>query len=191
MSLLRDELKKDVGKKKICELCQSKNGAPVLLCYLASKPLEPFVDHFDIMMKKSSNLFLHPLDKRLRRIVASRSDLTIAHIYSEIWQPVFDDCCKLIDSLIEQSMTLSYVDSHLKEYSDGLDEMVYKLASGLSKCLNIEPNNTGLRKTLWNIKQYWKLCEYQTGAQVFLHLKGVLELKGDFALVERFSSEVR
>ena len=166
-----------------------KDGAPVLLCYQAAKPLEPFADHFDIMMNRSSNLFLHPLDIRLRRTVASRTDLAIAHVYSEIWQPVFDECRKLLDSLIDQSMTLSYVDTHLKKY-DNLEPVVFNLAVGLSKCLKLTPDQTQLRRALWKINQYWKLCEYQNGAQVFLQLRNVLKLKGNFDLVENFSLQV-
>ena len=187
---LKEELKQDVSSKKICDLCQFKDGTPVLLCYQAAKPLDPFVDHFDIMMKKSSNLFLHPLDIRLRITVATRTDLTLAHIHTEIWQPVFDSCRKLLDTLIDQTMTLSYIDTHLKTYSEELDHVVYNLAVGLSKCLAIPPDQTRLRRSLLSIHQYWKLCEYQAGAQVFLHLRDVLKLKGDFKLVERFSSQV-
>ena len=190
MTTLVDELKQDVSDKRICELCQFKDGAPVLLCCQAAKPLEPFADHFHNMMKKSSNLFLRPLEKRLTRTVASRSDLTIAHIYPEIWQPVFDECRKLLDSLINQSITLSHIDTRLKEYSDNLETVVFNLAVGLSKCLLLEPDHSQLRRALWKINQYWKLCEYRTGAQVFLQLRNVLKLKGDFGLVENFSSQV-
>ena len=180
-----------VEQKSICELCQISDGIPSLLCYEAARPLDPFVDHFDIMMKKSSNLFLHPIDKQLKRVIAScTSTLTIADIYTEIWQPVFDNCRKLLDSLIDQTIKLSYVDTHLKEYYDNLETVVYNLAVGVGKCLNVTIEQTRLRMPLWNIHQYWRACEYHTGAQLFLRLREMLQLNGDFKLVERLSSQV-
>ena len=187
---LKADLSQNIRKRNICDLCQLRDGIPVLLCFEAARPLDPFVDHFDIMMKNSSNLFLHPIEKTLKKVVASRSNLTIADIYTEIWQPVFNDCRKLLESLTDQSMTLSYVDTHLKDYSDNLETVVYNLAVGVSKCLSMELDQTSLRRPLWNIRQYWRVCEYQTGAQLFLKLRDVLQLNGDFDLVERFSSQV-
>ncbi len=40
-------------------------------------------------------------------------------------------------------------------------------------------------------KEYWNIREYRDGAQVFLDLKEVLKLTGDFTIVQKFASSVR
>ena len=186
---LKADLSQDIGGESICDLCQLRDGIPVLLCFEAARPLDPFVDHFDIMMENilRSNLFLRFIEKRLKMVVDTRSDLTIADIYTEIWQPVFNDCLKLLESLADQSMILSFVDAHFKDYSDILETMVNHLAVAVSKCSNIKLDPTSLSQPLYNIRQYWKVCEYQKVAQFFLKLKDLLQLNGDFCLVERLS----
>ncbi len=202
MATLKDELTQDVSGTKLIDLCQLKeDGSPQLLCYTSAKPLESFSDHFGTMMKHGSILFLHPLNNRLRKTLSTRSDLTIAHIYPEIWQPVFKDCQKLLQSLVDMSMTLSFVDQHLQTYKsmdqdlqscqNTLSNAVFNLNVGVSKCLEVKPDQGLLRTALWSIKQYWKLCQYQKGAHVFLKLRDILYLKGDFGIVEILSHQVR
>ena len=176
----------------ICDLCHFKDGSFTLLRYQEAKPFDVFVDHFHIMLHsdKNTELFSHPLDKRLRETVLSKTNLTLDDIYTEIWQPVFEECCELIKTLIDLSMKLSYVDTHLKMYSENLEEVVEDLADGINRCLNKRSNKHQLQKALQSIRNYWSLVEYQAGAQVFLQLRDVLGLKGNFDVIEKFSSQV-
>ncbi len=90
---------------------------------------------------------------------------------------------------MDQSMTLSFVDLHLQNLNN-LDNAVLNLAVGITKCMGTQPTQGPLKNALWRIKQYWKLCQYQTGANVFLRLRDVLNLKGDFEIVKRLSQQV-
>ena len=199
MATLRDELEQNFSGAKLIDLCQLNDDDSIqLLCYTSGKPLEPFADHFLTMKNHGSILYTRPLDDRLKKILATRSDLTIAHIYSEIWQPVFKDCQMLLQSLVDKSMTLSFVDEHLQAYKNDLppckntlSDAVFNLDVGVSKCLGIKPNKGPLRSALQSIEQYWILCRYQKGALVFLKLRDILNLKGDFEIVERLSHKVR
>lgn len=164
------------------------DGSPQLLCYPAAEPLNIFSNHFDIMMEQRSILFLRPLRDTLRKKMGSISDLTIADIYTEIWQPVFEHCRNLLESLANQSMTLSFVKQYLPE--EDLNNDVYNLHTGVSKCLKVKPNHADLRIPLWRIEQYRKLCRYQAGARAFLKLRDILHLKGDFKVVEMLSFQV-
>ncbi|XP_064404373.1 E3 ubiquitin-protein ligase RNF213-like isoform X3 [Halichondria panicea] len=198
MATLRDELGQDISGAKLTDLCQLNDDNSIqLLCYTSAKPLEPFADHFLTMKNHGSTLYTRPLNNRLKKILATRSDLTIAHIYSEIWQPVFKDCQMLMQSLVDKSMTLSFVDQHLQAYKNDLPpcentlySAVFNLDVGVSKCLGIKPNQAPLRSALQSIEHYWILCRYQKGALVFLKLRDILNLKGDFGIVERLSHQL-
>lgn len=169
-----------------------ENGTPQLLCYQSAKPLEVFVDHFDVMMNSNSILFHDCLSSTWERRLAMTSELTIEQINTDIWQPVFEYCQNLLESLINQTMTLSFVDQNLSvnDYPDKLSTMVNNLDIAVSRCLKKTHQPEPLRKALKKIGQYWRLCEYQTGANVFLQLRNVLKLKGDFGVVELFSQQV-
>lgn len=185
------ELSQDVKNTCISKLCQyNDDGSLQLLCYQSAKSLDPFIDHFKVMMKHSSILFLDPLGDRLRRLVITKPNLAIDQIYFEIWQPVFEQCRSLLQTLDNQSMKLSFVDKHLQRYKDDINNVVFNLAVGVYKCLRVEPDYNTLTNALGKVEQYWKLCQYQTGAQIFLQLKNVMHLKGDFSLIEKLSDQV-
>ncbi len=90
---------------------------------------------------------------------------------------------------MDQSMTLSFVDQHLQNLNS-LDNAVFNLAVGVTECMGTQPTHGPLTSALRRIKQYWKLCQYQAGAHVFLRLRDVLNLKGDFNIVEGLSQQV-
>ncbi len=185
------ELGQDVKNTCISKLTQhNDDGSLQLFCYQAGKPLDPFIDHFKIMMEQSSILFLDPLDDRLKKILITKPNLLIDQIYVEIWQPVFNHCISLLHTLDDQSMKLSLVDKHLKRHKDNVRTVVFNLAVGVSKSLRVEPNYSTLNSALRKVEQYWKLCQYQTGARTFLRLKSVMNLKGDFSLIEKLSDQV-
>ncbi len=184
------ELDQNISGTYINKLCQLQDGSPQLLWYQAAKPLDPFIDHFDIMLHKSSILFLDPLNDRLKKVLTTKSNLTIAHIYLDIWQPVFDHCRSLLESLIDQSMKLSFIDKHLRAYKQNLNNVVMNLAVGLSQSSGVAFNASTFQNALWKVKQYWKLCQYQSGAYEFLQLRSILCLDGDFRVIEALSVQV-
>ena len=194
LTSLKQELAKDIGKINICDLCQLKDDTLVLKYYDIARPLDPIVEHISIMMlEKPSDLFLHFFSQKIQTVLNSTSELTIADILPEIWQPVFAECQELLNSLLDQSIKLSSVDTHFKAYfqdSKKLETVLKNLAEGVSMCLNEEIEEGHLQKPLESICEYWKLCEYQVGTELLLQLREMLKLEGDFELVEKFSSQV-
>ncbi len=161
-----------------------------LSCLEIAKPLDSFVDHFDIMYRRSSNLFVQPLKQKKKEVVLN-SNLTINDIYPLIWQPIFEHCQKLLNHLATHQITLTTVDHHLKPHAATLESDVFNLATGMHKCLNTTPDFTVLRSALSKVEVYWRICEYHDGAQVFLNLRNVLQLTGDFNLIQMFAVSVR
>ena len=167
------------------------DGAIKICCYETAEPLSQFAVKYEIMMEKSSNLFLHFLNDKVKETLQLSSDLVISDIFTKIWVPVLEECEELIKSLINRTILLTYVDTHLKLYSKHLRDVVLSLECGVSKCFGETFDQELLESSLDIISKYWQLGEYQTGALVFLELKNVLELKGDFTLVESFKTKVK
>ena len=145
------------------------------------------------MMTKRSNLFVRPLEKKLKSVIASNSEteVSISDIFSLVWKPTFEHCVTLLESLADLTIKLAAVDKYLKEFSETLDTQVKILSDGISECTKKAGDPTRLNLALIRVQNYWKLCEYRHGADVFLRLRDVLELqRGDFSDVERFSTEV-
>ena len=167
-----------------------ENGSLKLLCLHTAKPLDPFVDHFGIMQSKGSNLFLHPLRQNMKQVLL-RTGLTIADIYSQIWRPTFEHCQKFLSKLVSLRITLFSVDRYLKPYSQNLKVEVNNLAAGLKRCSPDVPDHGKIDLALSKVKDYWRICEYQEGAQVFLDLKNVLNLeRGNFIQIQKLATNV-
>ena len=188
---LKQELSKDFGETKIIDLCEHEEGTFQIKCFEAANPLNAFAEHFLIMMTKKSNLFIRPLEKKVRQVVNTSSESTIADIHTRIWKPTFDHCQQLLKSLTDQTIMLADVDKHFKPFADQLETQVSNLSAGIVECVQIEADLRGIQSALHRVRNYWKLCEYRDGADVFLRLRDVLMLQsGDFKEVELFSTEV-
>ena len=188
---LKDDLERNIDNEQILSLWRKEDGALKICCYETAEPLSHFANKYEIMMKKRSNLFLHFLNDTIKETLQLNSDLVISDIHTKIWVPVLKECETTIRTLIDKTIPLTNVDTHLKHYSNNLSDVVLSLESGVSECLGETFDQDQLESSLEIISKYWQLGEYQTGAQVFLELRSVLKLKGDFTLVESFKTKVK
>ena len=176
---------------KIADLCECEEGQFHIKCFEAATPLNDFAEHFLIMMKIRSNLFIRPLEKKVKQVVNASTNPTISDIHTSIWKPTFDHCQQLLHSLIDQTIMLADVDKHFKPFEAQLETQVTNLATGIGDCVKLKPDSSKIKLALDRVRNYWKLCQYREGADVFLRLRDVLNLKdGDFKEVELFSTEV-
>ena len=170
------------------------NNTFKLLCLQSAKSLDPFVDYFAIMMKTSPLLFVRALDNKVQEVLVRKDvDLSIEDIHATIWQPVFTFCQQLINKLADQSIPLSLVDEHLKTepFSSSLLSHLKALTTAIRNCSQQVPTFPKLEDAVKKVNDYWRLCDYRDGAQVFLQLRNVLKLKGDFEFIEsRFRVQV-
>ena len=170
------------------------NNTFQLCCLQSARSLDPFVDHFAIMMKTSPLLFVRALDNKVQEVLARKDvDLTIGDIHVKIWQPVFTFCQQLINKLADQSIPLSLVDEHLKTepFSLSLLNHLNALTTAIRNCSQQVATFSKLEDAVKKVKDYWGLCDYRDGAQVFLQLRDLLKLKGNFEFIEsRFSLQV-
>ena len=167
-----------------------KDGILKLSCLHDAKPLDSFVDHFGIMQSKGSNLFLLPLRQNMKQVLL-KTGLSVADIYPQIWKPTFLHCQKLLNGLASLQMTLSSVDLYLKPCKKNLKAEVKSLAAGLKRCSVVVPDSRTIDLALSKVTDYWRICEYQGGAQVFLDLRKVLNLEGgDFSRILKLAANV-
>ena len=127
-------------------------------------------------------------------VAVKASTLTIADIHTNVWQPAFDHCQNLLDQLHDQSMKLVDVDKIFKHYrGQQLESQLMTLFTGVNACSDVkgEKNGTFIKSAVRRMNKYWDLCKYRDAANMFLELRSVLNLKGDFRNVERLSTEVR
>ncbi len=188
------EMEKDFDDMNISDLCRLENDELQLCCLKSAQPLDVFVDNFAIMKRKSPIIFTRKLTKKLKEALATlNTEITVNDIFSKIWQPAFTFCQNLLTSLADQSMKLDFVDKHLTKFSETLLNDVRNLAEAIRSCgfQSTTPPVHELKLAVKKVCDYWRLCRYEEGARVFLQLRNVLNLKGDFSVIEsRFSVQV-
>ena len=189
---LKREMEKDFDHKNISNLCRLENDQLQLCCLKSAHPLDVFVDNFAVMMRKNPNIFARRLTKKLKEALAtSDTEITVNDIFSKIWQPAFTFCQNLLTDLANRSMKLDFVDKHLTQFSKNLLNDVNNLAEAIRSCSRPIPQSHQLQSAVKKVRDYWRLCRYEDGARVFLQLRDVLNLKGDFSLIEsHFSVQV-
>ncbi|XP_064403130.1 E3 ubiquitin-protein ligase RNF213-like isoform X2 [Halichondria panicea] len=187
---LKREMENNFDHMNISDLCQLDDDDQLQLCCLKSaQPLDVFVDNFAIMMRKSPIIFARRLTKKLKEVLATLdTKITVNEIFSKIWQPAFTFCQNLLTNLADRSMKLDFVDKHLTQFSKHLSNNVNNLAEAIRSCSQPIPQSHQLQSAVKKVHDYWRLCRYEDGARVFLQLKDVLNLKGDFSLIEKYFS---
>ena len=120
-------------------------------------------------------------------------DLTLDGIHPSVWQPCLGKCKQLLTCLSDMSMKLVDVDLVFKDHRENIDTQLYALFKGVSDCYSTREQFDWrlIERAIGKIRQYWDLCRYRKGANIFLRIRESLGLGGgDFSLVEKLSKEV-
>ena len=192
---LDEELNNDYGEVNLNDLCtrDPETKQLQLICFKSAGTLSNFVKEFYILAKKhSSELFSAAWREAKSTAVRDNSDLTLDHMYPLVWQPCLGRCIQLLTSLSDLSMTLVEVDRVFKDHRDNIDTQLHSLFRGVSDCATEQFDWRLIERAIMKIRQYWELCRYREGANIFLRIRDSLGLGGgDFSLVEKLSKEVR
>ena len=163
-----------------------------LICFKSAGTLSNFVNDFYILSKKhSSELFSAAWKEAKSVAIRGNPNFTLDDIYPLVWQPCLGKCIQLLTSLSNLSMKLVDVDVVFKDHRDNIDTQLFSLFRGVSDCTREQFDWGLIEKAVWKIKQYWDLCRYRKGANIFLRIRDSLGLEGgDFSLVEKLSTKV-
>ncbi len=187
-------MERDHRDKPIRDLCSINNGKVIFTLLHSALPLEDVPTKFDFMFNKhQSKLFEkiwnHHLKKARKK---SESELTIASIKTDIWDPSFHRCLTLLDSLQNKSIKLSEVDQYFREVKDR-ERQISALCSGVEMCKDGRVTGDGrqwISTAVHLMDKYWSICELARAAEIVIDLKGKLKLSGDFSLIEGIASQV-
>ena len=192
------ELDQDFESKPISSLCVSRGPSQVdARCFLTAFPLDPIKVKYDFMVRHYQNDFFHRIWEHtaIRAARASTAELTIPDIVTKIWNPAFEECCKLLDSLSNCSITLREVDDRFLRFNNVSTIKLHleQLHKGVEVCLDRKPPQRcppWIDSAVERMQQYWMLSRYAKAAQTVLKLRDELNLTGDFALMETIAKKV-
>ena len=197
MTELVQELDQDFESKPIKSLCVSRGPSHLEnRCFRTATPLDPIKVKYDLMVRHYQNDFFHRIwEHTAIRAARASTGLTIPDIVTKIWNPAFEECCRILDSLSNCSITLREVDERFLCFNNSsmIKFHLEQLHRGVEVCHGRRPP---LRCPPWidsaveRMQQYWTLSHYAKAARTVLKLRDKLRLTGDFALMETIAKKV-
>jgi hypothetical protein len=198
MELVR-ELDQDFESKPIKSLCVSIGPSHFEnCCFQTANPLDPIKVKYDFIVRHYQNDFFHRIWERMaiRAAKASAAELTIPDIVTRIWNPAFEECCKILDSLNNCSITLREVDDRFLRFNNNTSTLKFhleQLHKGVEVCHDRQPPPRcppWIDTAVECMQQYWTLSRYAKAAKTVLKLRDELMLTGDFTLMETIAKKV-
>ena len=197
MAELVQELDQDFESKPIKSLCVSRGPSHLKnRCFQTATPLDPIKVKYDLMVRHYQNDFFHRIwEHTAIRAARVSTGLTIPDIVTKIWNPAFEECCQLLDSLSNCSITLREVDERFLRFSNSsmIKFHLEQLHRGVEVCHDRRPPPRcppWIDSAMERMQQYWTLSRYEKAAQTVLKLRDELRLTGDFALMETIAKKV-
>ena len=187
------------GNISINTLCRREKpqNTIVFISLKAASSLDDITKKFDIL--NSSALFNTLWNKHMTRaeikFAKSHSQLTIQNIKTDIWDPCFQECQKMLSSLCNKTMLLSEVDHYFSSSDDieNTQTQILVLYKSVQQCA---PDRTDIKDhdlisdAVKCMEKYWSLCRLNKVAKVVMNLKSTLKLTGDFSLIETLATKV-
>ena len=196
---LKLELERDYSSCPINTLCTStgRKGSIEYLCCESATPLEPIMVKFRIMAGENNNdVFRKIWLKALNSVRKSNTELTLEGILYHLWEPAYEECQMLLDSIHERTILLSVVDQYFLQYNDEkcIVAHLFSLYTGVEMCSNNKKPSSHpgwLKVGVHLMLQYWKLCQYAKAAKVVLDVSEKLKITGNFRLMKTLATTVR
>ena len=196
------ELQMTYDDFKINTLCvRGKSGGVKATCFIKAHPLVPFVKQFYLLTKRRhSAIFGTTWSATIKQARRNNQNFSITDLESEVWNPAFLHCEKLLTDMYELTITLGDVDKHFMSYDKrDIITQLNLLLQGVNECNSLTHGdahqllgNDWIPCSVQKIVDYRQLCYYRDAADSFLRLREVLNLSGgDFSDVEKISREVR
>lgn len=194
---LRAEINADYRDTPINELCISVKGEIKFLSMRSAFPLDEISWKFDTMFRNYSTELFHIVWKSHMKAasgiaIKTSTTLVIEDIKTKIWDPAFDECKSLLDSVHDRSIKLVDVDRYFR-HIDKRDMLLHRLHNGVMECLGVVRHKINLEwiHTAVNLMmEYWSLVNLADAARTLMTLKNKLNLSGDFSLIRTIAEEV-
>lgn len=186
------EIRKDYSQEPINSLCyQCPSQKVQFMCFESADPLQLMLSNFYVLCDKHrSDLFQHIWISKLNDV---NDTLTIPDVVTKIWDPVFSECCQLIESVYSRSIKLKDVDRLFKCIErESITNHLKNLFLAIESCRNRRQpvSFSWINIAVERIKLYWSLCEKAEAANIVLDLKDRLQLTGKFNLIEKVAYQI-
>ena len=193
---VHEKLKESHEDKNISVLLSTSGDHVSLLQTVDEcRPLESMLDNFICIAETNANKVF---DRVWHKVISEASDtLSMSDIISKLFEPTITECHVLLLSLRQRTMTLAVVDDVFHQFHNekgSARENMVNLFKGLKNCDpsigELEQAEQEISRAMDIIEDYWSLCTYSHAARVCLHLKDILQLKGNFDAVHVLASQV-
>ena len=187
------------GKTPMKNLCRREEHRIVIIPLEEASSLDDITKKFDILNRSKKSILFNKLwNKHMRKAQTkerSHSTLTIQNIKTDIWDPCFQECQKMLRSLCDKTISLGEVDRYFSS-SDDIENtriQILVLYDGVRQCA---PDRTDIKDrdliddAVKCMERYWSLCRLNKAAKVVIDLKLALKLTGDFSLIETLATKV-
>lgn len=192
---LKGEVCQHYFHKPLNSLCSTEDssGKIVFKCLVSASPLEPILTKFHLLFSRhQSDIFRNVWSSKLQE--AKQVQMTISDVVTHVWDPVFEECCLLIDNIQSRRIKLQCVDHYFRCFHIGSESVsmhIRKLFVALEACHNREVQSLGwIQSAVDRMEQYWSLCELAKAAKIILDLRESTKLTGNFDVIESVASEV-
>jgi hypothetical protein len=193
---LHMELQQDYSNECIDNLWYRDHRDDIHLhCFQNAGKLKKFVDEFYQVTSEQyycSELFKKEWRDTLLRVVRQRTHLMIDKIYDLVWIPCKSSCQHLLDSVIDQSITLAEVDERFSVHRCDMETqltVLFKGITGTSEAFTDE-RLSEVEIAAQRIREYWELQQYYRCSNAVINVKKSLLLTGDFDEVTCLAEKV-
>ena len=177
----------------ISSLCKTIGNEVVCRYFAFAAPVFPILSQFTYLAKDyHTNTFQKMWNSQVQQYKGK--PLQYDDIVNLLWNPVFMSVSRFLQSLKSLTIPLKTVDHLLKEYSSNQEKLKTEfllLENGISDCMNKKSDTAWINTCVERMLLYHSLNQTATAAKIFLELKNVLVLTGDFSIVEKLADKVR
>lgn len=179
-------------ERPINSLCSTVDGRCHVHCFPAAAPLEQCVSKFWTMSHDcGSDLFSDCWNDTIANL-KPKGSLALKDVVPKVWVPVFTHCEKLLQQLMDYTISLATVDQLFKDKTN-ITQIIQQLNKSVEMCRSgVEVKDfVWVEQVVERMEQFWELCRYEEAAQAILELRKALNITGSFDLVEKVACQVK
>ena len=172
----------DHSSKPIKSLCCIEEGHVTYTGLPSARPLEPILTNYYFLSDKlTSRIFVNIWLSKLDSLANAR--LSIPELISKVWDPIYAECCELVDSMYTGEIQLKHVESYLRHVPEGDTYINFEqFYQAIQTCKGSQPAPSGwIKSAVDKFELYKSLCKQAEAA------KSVMKLKESFQLAEGFN----
>ena len=189
---LKAEVYMDHGNSPINKLCTHEKNNIEFHSLWSAFPIDDTAYKFDIMFREFSTDIFHTIWKiHMRKAGSGAQELSIIHIKTKIWDPTFNECHRLLESLYNRSIKFTDVDKYFLQVKEK-EMQLHRLHSGVMVCLGKQEQKSAqnwIPITIKLMEEYWSLKKLAHAARTVMTLKEKLRLSGDFSLIQTIAEK--